>query len=77
MVHNVWRAEDFVFLGNLDSNADISFNAKGEFIKKLLSQGISSGVSITGGHSMNLEVMGKSGPIVMQVFRVKRNGDIY
>ena len=77
VVHKVWRAEDFVFLGNIDNKADISFNAKGEFIKNILSKGISSGVSINGGHTMNLEVMGKSGPIVMQVFRVKRNGDIF
>ncbi len=77
VVHKVWRAEDFVFLGNLDNKAEISFSAKGEFIKNILSKGISSGVHISGGHSMNLEVMGKSGPVVMQVFRVKRNGDIF
>ena len=77
VVHKIWRAEDFVFLGNLDRNAEITFSAKGDFIKKILNQGVSSGVNKSSDQSMNLEVMGTSGPVVMQVFRVKRNGDIY
>ncbi len=77
VVHKIWRAEDFVFLGNLDNSSEINFTGKGEFIRNLINNGISSDLSISSGHSMNLEIMGKSGPIVMQVFRVKRNGDIF
>jgi len=77
VVHKVWSAKDFVFLGNMDNTSEIEFNGKGEFIKNIVTNGISSGLSINGGHSINLEIMGESGPIVMQVFRVKRNGEIF
>jgi len=77
VVHKVWSAKDFVFLGNLESNTEIEFEGKGTFIRNIFTNGISSGLSVNGGHSMNLEIMGESGPIVMQVFRVKRNGDIF
>ncbi len=77
VVHKIWRAEDFSFLGNLEGTSEVSFEGKGEFIKNIITNGISSGLSKTNSKSMNFEVMGKSGPIVMQVFRVKRNGDIY
>lgn len=77
VVHKVWRAMDFVFLGNLEGSTEISFKGKGEYIRNIISHGITYGLSVNGGHSMNLEVMGESGPVVMQVFRVKRNGDIF
>jgi hypothetical protein len=125
IIHKVWSAEDFMFLGNLDKSSEITFRGKGAFIKNIITgginseinsgitgginngitgginnginseiigginsgitngiiggitSGITSGVSITGSRSMNLELMGESGPIVMQIFRVKRNGDIF
>lgn len=77
VVLKVWRAEDFSFLGTLDENSELSFQGKGECIRNMINKGISTGVSRSGSSSMNLEIMGKSGPIVMQVFRVKRNGDIF
>jgi len=77
VVHKVWRASDFVFLGNLEGSSEISFKGSGEQVRNIITNGISSGLSVNGGHSINLEVMGKSGPIVMQVFRVKRNGEIF
>ncbi len=77
VVHKIWRAEEFTFLGNLEGNSEVSFKGKGEFIRNILSNGITSGVSKAGNRNMSLDITGKSGPIVMQVFRVKRNGDIF
>lgn len=77
VVHKVWSAQDFVFLGNMESEGEIVFCGKGEFVKGLLNNGTSAGLTRSGNRSMNLEIMGKSGPIIMQVFRVKRNGDIF
>lgn len=77
VVHKVWSAEDFVFLGNMESEGEIVFSGKGAFVKGLLENGFSTGLTRTGSQSMSLEIMGKSGALVMQVFRVKRNGDIF
>jgi len=77
LVHKIWRAEDFSFLGNMEGSSELTFKGNGEFIQNLISNGISSGLSKTGNKNMSLELMGKSGPVVMQVFRIKRNGDIF
>jgi len=77
IVHKVWHAEDFVFLGSAERGNDVSFKGSGNAIRQLLDFGMTSGISTTGDQAMTFNVMGKSGPIVMQVFRVKRNGDVY
>lgn len=77
VVHKIWSAKDFVFLGNLEASREIVFKGKGEFIRNVVTSGNSSGVSKTGNSSVNMEIIGESGPIVMQVIRVKHNGDIF
>ncbi len=71
IVHNVWTADDFVFLGSTEKNTSVKFKGKGDAIKNLLDNGVSSNVSVQGQTKISFEVLGKSGPIVMQVFRVK------
>ena len=77
IVHKIWAAEDFVFLGSDVSGHEVVFEGKGDAIKDLLDNGISSNVSLVGQSNISLEVKGESGPIVMQVFRVKRDGTPY
>ena len=77
IVHKIWIADDFVFLGSTKKGINLTFTGKGEAIKNLLDNGISSNTSVKGQNELGFEILGKSGPIVMQVFRVKRDGDFY
>lgn len=77
IVHKVWRAKDFTFLGSIDKDRDITFRGSGEVIYNIVQNGISSELEKTSKKSLSFEMLGKSGPIVMQVFRVKRKVEIY
>ena len=77
IVHKVWTAEEFTFLGTMEKGKTVTFNGTGEAIKGLLKTGINAENTITSGHMLSYKVVGSSGPVVMQVFRVKKNGEIY
>lgn len=77
IVQRVWTAGEFTFLGTLEKGKTLSFRGSGEAIRKLLAAGIDSGNTLSTGSSLSYKVTGSSGPVVMQVFRVKRNGEMY
>jgi hypothetical protein len=77
VVHNIWSGKDFVFLGSSERGSDVRFSGKGQAVKELLDNGITSHLTRVGTNKLSTEVLGKGGPIVMQLFRVKRNGEFY
>ena len=77
IVHQVYHAEDFVFLGSSSKGSTLSFKGDGDAIRKFLEGGSSGELSRTGSQNLNIEVTDSGGPVVMRLFRVKRNGEIY
>jgi hypothetical protein len=77
VVHNIWTGRDLVFFGSIERDSEVNFKGKGEAIKNLLDNGISSEVTRVGQNMLSFEVFGEAGPIVMQVFRVKKDGNFY
>ena len=97
VVHQVYHAEDFVFLGSAAKDSSVTFKGSGEAVRNFISQGISAELTRTGSQSLSIEVTDKAGGVsppkcnegglrppkcneggvVMRVFRIKRNGEIY
>ena len=76
IVWKVLTAEEFSFLGSLQRNRKIVFSGSGKAIVKLLTTGISAGVTRTSSRKLDLEIRGKGGPVVMGVTRIRRDGEL-
>jgi hypothetical protein len=77
--HIVWKvltAEEFSFLGSLQKNRKIAFSGSGKAIAKLMTAGISAGLTRTSSRKLDLEIHGKGGPIVIGVTRIRRDGQL-
>lgn len=78
VVHQVYHAEDFAFLGSTAKDSSATFKGSGEAIRKFIEAGISADLNRTGSRNLSIEVTDKAGgAVVMRLFRVKRNGGIY
>lgn len=78
VVHQVYHAEDFVFLSSQAKDSAVTFTGSAEAVRNFIEAGISAGLARTVSQSLSIEVTDKAGgAVVMRLFRVKRNGEIY
>ena len=71
---NVYRAGEFVFLGSQSRNKSVRFQGSGSDIIDFLTVGASANVAKVTASSVNIEIMGKGGPLALRVTRIKKNG---
>jgi hypothetical protein len=72
IVHELYEADQFTFLGTEKSNRKFEFSGKGAGILGLLTAGVSAGLSATG--DVDVKILGKGGPLAMGLVRIKENG---
>jgi hypothetical protein len=78
VVHQVYHAEDFAFLGSAAKDSSVTFKGSGEAVRNFIKAGITADLSRTGSQNLSIEVTDKAGgAVVMRLFRIKRNGGIY
>ncbi|MDA3823856.1 MAG: hypothetical protein PF450_14765 [Bacteroidales bacterium] len=78
VVHQVYHAEDFTFLGSATSDSSATFKGSAEAVRKFIEGGSSAELTRTSSQSLSIEVTDKEGgTVVMRLFRVKRNGEMY
>jgi hypothetical protein len=77
VVKEVYHAKDFVFLASEEKGHDIVIKGKGKAISNIIENGISANLALSGDKEDVLSLTGEAGPVVMRLFRLKRNGDIY
>lgn len=72
IVHELYTADEFTFLGTQASNRNFEFSGKGAGILGLLSAGISAGLSSTG--AVDVKILGTGGALAMGLVRIKSDG---
>jgi hypothetical protein len=72
IVHEVYEADEFSFLGTETSKASMEFSGKGAAILGFLTAGASAGLTSTG--NVDVKILGKGGALAMGLVRVKKNG---
>lgn len=72
IVHEMYAADEFSFLGTESSKANVEFSGKGAAILGFLSAGASGGLSSSG--NVEVKILGKGGSLAMGLVRVKKNG---
>ena len=72
IVHKVFDADEFSFLGNEKSQSAVEISGKGAAIASFLNAGAAAGVSKSG--SARVEILGKGGSVAMGLVRIKRDG---
>jgi len=79
VVHQTYSAEDFSFLGSATDDSSVTFKGSAEAVRDFIETGSSVELSRTGSESLSIEVTDKegNGALVLRLFRVKRNGEIY
>jgi len=74
IVHELYTAVDWSFLGTKDKSADVEFTGKGAAILSFLSAGATLGLKSSG--SIEVKILGQGGAIAQNVARVRRDGQI-
>ena len=74
IVHELYTAVDWSFLGTKDKSADVEFTGKGAQILSFLSAGATLGLKSSG--SIEVKILGQGGAIAQNVARVRRDGQI-
>jgi hypothetical protein len=74
IVHEVYTAVDWSFLGTKEKSAAVEFSGKGAAILSFLSAGVTVGLKSSG--SIEVKILGKGGAIAQNVARVKRDGQL-
>jgi hypothetical protein len=79
VVHQVYQAEDFTFLGSSTDDDSVIYKGSAEAVREFIEGGSSAELSRTGSQNLSIEVTDKEGKgvVVMRLFRVKRNGEMY
>lgn len=78
LVHQVYHAEDFTFLGSAAKDNSVAFKGSAEAIRNFIRRGSSADLSRAGSQNLSIELTDKvGGAVVMRLFRVKRNGEMY
>jgi hypothetical protein len=72
LVHKVYDAEEFSFVGSERSSSSIELSGKGSAILGFLSAGASAGISSTG--NAEVKLIGAGGSIAMGLVRIKKDG---
>jgi len=76
IVWKVLQAKQFTFIGTRSKNRKISFSGNGKALAKLLTTGVSTGITRTSSRKLDLEIIGEGGPIAIGVTRVRRDGKL-
>jgi len=74
IVWKVLEAEQFTFIGSREKNRKIVFSGQGKALTRLLTAGISTGITRTSSKKLDLEIVGTGGPVAIGVTRVRRDG---
>jgi hypothetical protein len=78
VVHQVYHAEELTFLGSAAKDSALTFKGSAEAIVNFIKRGNSADLSRSGSQNLSIEVTDKvGGAVVMRLFRVKRNGEMY
>jgi hypothetical protein len=72
IVHELYEAPEFTFLGTETSKRSFEFSGNGAGILGLLTAGASAGLSSTG--SVDVKILGKGGALAMSLVRIKKDG---
>jgi hypothetical protein len=72
----VYQAKEFVFLGSQSKNKTIRFGGLGSAILEFLTLGASANVAKVTTSSVTVEIIGKGGPVAMNIARFKKDGQI-
>lgn len=76
IVWKVLSAERFTFLGSRRRNRSVAFTGSGSALAKLLTTGAPVGVRRTSERKLDLEIVGRGGPIAIGVTRIRRDGKL-
>lgn len=77
VISEVYRAHSFVLLANETGEKEIKIKGDVGTVTTFLKGSVTPAVTISGLTGMGLKIVGnQSGPIAVELFRVKKNGDI-
>ena len=76
VVWKVLQAKQFTFIASRQKNRKIVFSGSGKALAKLLTSGVSAGVTRTSSKKLDLEIIGAGGPIAIGVTRIRRDGKL-
>ncbi len=76
IVWKVLKAEQFTFIGSRRRNRSITFSGSGKAVGRLLTSGLSAGLTRTSSRKLDLEIVGEGGAIAIGVTRVRRDGKL-
>ena len=76
VVWKVFRATQFTFIASRQKSRKIVFSGSGRAVGKLLTSGVSAGVTKTSSRKLDLEMIGAGGPIAIGVTRIRRDGKL-
>jgi hypothetical protein len=74
IVHELYTAVDWSFLGTKEKSAAIEFTGKGAAVLSFVTAGVTLGLKSSG--SIEVKILGKGGAIAQNVARVKRDGQL-
>jgi hypothetical protein len=74
IVHELYTAVDWSFLGTKEKSAAVEFSGKGAAVLSFLSAGVTFGLKSSG--AIEVKILGKGGAIAQNVARVKRDGEL-
>jgi hypothetical protein len=74
IVYKILNAKNFTFFGSNTRNREIVISGKGKAIARHLELGVTAGITSTSSRSLDLEIIGGTGPVAVGITRVKRNG---
>jgi len=72
IVHELYTAVDWSFLGTREKSAAIEFAGKGAAVLSFVTAGVTLGLRSSG--AIDVKILGKGGAIAQNVARVKRDG---
>jgi len=76
VVWKVLQAKQFTFIGSRQKIRKIAFSGSGKALARLLTSGVSIGITKTSSRKLDLEIIGKGGAIAIGVTRIRRDGKL-
>jgi len=76
VVWKVLQAKQFTFIGSRQKIRRIAFSGSGKALARLLTTGVSAGITKTSSRKLDLEIIGQGGSIAIGVTRIRRDGKL-
>jgi hypothetical protein len=76
VIRQVWTATDGLVLATRDTSTKVTFGATAGVLKRLELGNVAADVDVAADHGLALEMIGKTGPIGLGLFRVRILGGI-